>query len=205
MRLTQYLRKCYSGFNHGCVESTGYQANWGTASKLKWFFSFRSCDLQRHNRKWHDSVSPMGPLLRKSKSFQDEHARILEPKALISSLKAFSHCFSHLACIYLVYLCVLTSFYPPLLFLQVYFLLRQLQGRLCLVHLDHSSPTRRSAAALPRSSSSTCSNRTHLPQTQPPAARCLNRPPPPQPFLPFFVERRADMLRKAKKSASFST
>lgn len=77
---------------------------------------------------------------------------------------------------------------PHPLFLQVYFLPRQLQGRLCLVHLDHSPPTRRSAVALPRSSSSssTCSNRTHLPQTQPPAARCLNRPPSPQPFLPFF-------------------
>lgn len=80
----------------------------------------------------------------------------------------------------------------------MYFLLRQQQGRLCLVHLDHLSPTRRSAVALPRSSS-TCSNRTHLPQTQPPAA--LNRPPL-QPFLPFFFFLKKS--RYAKKSQKIS-
>lgn len=79
----------------------------------------------------------------------------------------------------------------------MYFLLRQQQGRLCLVHLDHLSPTRRSAVALPRSSS-TCSNRTHLPQTQPPAARCLNRPPL-QPFLPFFFLKKSRYAKKSQK------
>lgn len=71
---------------------------------------------------------------------------------------------------------------------------------LCLVHLDHLSPTRRSAVALPRSSSSTCSNRTYLPQTQPPAARCLNRPPPSSLSFLFFLKK----SRYAKKSQKIS-